>query len=456
MSCKMLLCIVIASVICAAGVARADTYVAQAGQTPDSGGLYTSWATAASNIQEAVNAAAEGDTVWVAPGTYTLPPNPTNYADSANVVYLNKIVTLRSSNGVPETTIIDGEGAYRGIAVNRAAGSGLQFVLDGLTIRDGMASNKGGGLLLDPNTKQWDAVVRNCVIRDNTAFGTNGTVFGGGIAGHSTSGFGLIVSNCVVENNLATNTLADTTKNYPSRGGGIYLSTSGQKQITGCTIAGNVANSGGGAYVSSGVVIEDSTIRDNHCYGTANINRGGGAFEFPNGFPFTLRNCLIYNNSAAYAGGAIFKMGSTSYTSHTYVASCTIVSNTAGYAATGMIRVRRNGALHLDNSIVYDSTINVTMSVSTFTNNWVYDQGVINGVNGTGNITNGVGPYFVDLGNGDLHLTLDSPCVNAGLNLPWMDGAVDLDGNRRIDGAFGVVDMGCYEYVYHGSTITIR
>ena len=65
---------------------RADYYAAQNGQTP--AGPYTSWETAASNIQDAVNAAANNSTVWVGAGRYTVPTNAVFYT-TTNVVYIN-------------------------------------------------------------------------------------------------------------------------------------------------------------------------------------------------------------------------------------------------------------------------------------------------------------------------------------------------------------------------------
>jgi hypothetical protein len=38
-----------------------------------------------------------------------------------------------------------------------------------------------------------------------------------------------------------------------------------------------------------------------------------------------------------------------------------------------------------------------------------------------------------------------SPCIDAGIDRPWMTGATDLDGNPRVQG--GGVDIGCYELV---------
>ena len=61
-------------------------------------------------------------------------------------------------------------------------------------------------------------------------------------------------------------------------------------------------------------------------------------------------------------------------------------------------------------------------------------------------------PMFVDLAAGDLRLSSNSSCINAGTNQDWMVGTVDLDGNPRIYGG-GRVDMGAYEYQRSHSVI---
>ncbi len=52
-------------------------------------------------------------------------------------------------------------------------------------------------------------------------------------------------------------------------------------------------------------------------------------------------------------------------------------------------------------------------------------------------------PRFRDHDGGDFRLRADSPCLNKGLNQPWMAEATDLVGARRIFGQR--VDPGCYE-----------
>ena len=65
-------------------------------------------------------------------------------------------------------------------------------------------------------------------------------------------------------------------------------------------------------------------------------------------------------------------------------------------------------------------------------------------IDGGGNID--ADPLFVDPDNGDFHLSFDSPCIDVGDNSVVEDGAVDMDGEQRIQ--HGVVDMGADEFTF--------
>jgi hypothetical protein len=438
------LVLVLTAVLCFLAPADlcADYYAAKNGQTPV--GPYTSWVTAASSIQDAVNAAPTNGVVWVGAGRYTVPTNAVYYT-STNVVYIYKPLTLRSSNGVPASTIIDGEGKYRGICWSYATTTTNQFLLDGLAISNCVATNAGGGIVFPyPVSGSWTVTVQNCIISDNTALCTTSSAYaaGGGMYVYSVAGFGVTISNCVIRNNFATNSMTGTM----SQAGGIYLYTYGNKLITGCIIEKNRSGAyGGGMYLLSAynMMVENSVVRSNRCEHGDN-NTSGGGMHLSSGI-VTVRNCLICNNYGSYSGGGIYKFASVA-TPENYglltVLNCTIASNTASYGSA--LYVRRADRLSIANSIIYSNVVGVvSIYPHYFTNNWINQVEITNGVNGVGNITNGVDPRFINSAAQDYHFTDSSPCFNAGTNQDWMYNSSDLDGRKRI--RYGSVDMGAYE-----------
>ena len=68
----------------------------------------TSWATAFKTIQEGVNAAADGDTVLVAPGVYGDDQGKVAAGSGYHAcrVYIDKAITLKSSDGRDKTHIV--------------------------------------------------------------------------------------------------------------------------------------------------------------------------------------------------------------------------------------------------------------------------------------------------------------------------------------------------------------
>ncbi len=161
---------------------------------------YTTWATAAANIQYAVNAAETGDEIVVSNGVY------------AGGVSVNKPLTLLGVNG-PQFTIINGGGANQCVYL----GSGAS--LSGFTLTNGVAY-QGGGVYCAPS-----AVVSNCTIIGNSAS------YGGGVGGGTpyTDSHGGIFYNCTITGNSA----------YV--GGGADRAT-----FYNCTFTGNSASYGGG------------------------------------------------------------------------------------------------------------------------------------------------------------------------------------------------------------------
>jgi serine protease len=180
-------------------------------------------------IQDGINAAVNGDTVLVAPGTYT-----------ENINFNGKAITVKSSGGAAVTTI---DGGNAGAVVSFVTGETNKSVLQGFTIQHGntgvyadfaspiIENNRiinntasfGGGLyILGASTAQ--------VLR-NTFTGNTGSSAGGAIALFA-AGAVLIKDNRIYKNNGG------------SEGGAIWMVNEADEIIVQNLMYGDVASSG--------------------------------------------------------------------------------------------------------------------------------------------------------------------------------------------------------------------
>jgi len=201
---------------------------------------YTNWLTAATNIQDAVDAASSNEIVFVTNGVYAAGGKVMS-GDLTNRVSLDKPITVLSVNGYA-STIIQGQWdpATNGPAAVRCAWLANGATLAGFTLRDG--ATRGGNFL------------------------TFDLQYGGGA---------WMASNAVVNDCVLTNNAAD------ARGGGVYSGN-----VFNSYVAYNLAQSGGGAYVAQ---LNNCTLRENHCFSTS----GGAGVE-----NCVSRNCIIAGNYA--------------------------------------------------------------------------------------------------------------------------------------------------------------
>src|SRR5206468_650922 len=133
---------------------------------------YINWATAATNIQDAVDAAVAGDEVVVTNGIYAAGARSVGLC-TMNRVAVEKALTLRSVNG-PQFTTIDGSQTVRCVYLTNNAGL-YGFTLtnghDGVAWCEGFQYfGYGGGVYCASQS----TVVSNCVITSNTVFGSGG------------------------------------------------------------------------------------------------------------------------------------------------------------------------------------------------------------------------------------------------------------------------------------------
>jgi hypothetical protein len=153
--------------------------------SPSPASPYSSWATAATNIQDAVSAANSGDRILVTNGIYQTGA----YNNSgSNRVNINKAIVVQSVNG-PSATVIKGyqvPGTTNGPASVRCVYLASGAILAGFTLTGGSISGNGGGIYCESSS----AIVSNCVITGNCA-----RDLGGG----SYSGW---YKNCVISSNV--------------------------------------------------------------------------------------------------------------------------------------------------------------------------------------------------------------------------------------------------------------
>jgi len=145
-----------------------------------------------STIQGGIDAAAHGDTVLVAPGTYI-----------ENIDFKSKAITVTSRSG-PNVTVIDGNQADTVVSLSVINMSYGCQKINGFTITNGYAS-QGGGI----ETPGCIAIITNNIIHSNTASGG-----GGGILCLAVDTPGYISNNIIYGNTAAA-------------GGGIYCFTFG-------------------------------------------------------------------------------------------------------------------------------------------------------------------------------------------------------------------------------------
>jgi predicted outer membrane repeat protein len=270
-------------------------------------------------IQSAIDAAIPGDVIVVAPGTYTS-------IDYQVVHMMGKSVTLRASGSVEET-IIDGEGARRGITCD--SGETNDTIIEGFTITNGKSSQGGGVYCF-----QSSPTLRNCDVVGNTTQGWAWPQAGGG--GIYCELASPLIDSCTISNNAA---IDDGSGWGVHVGGGINYSSSyyiAPLQILNCTITNNTAaGDGGGIYCradapevgnDNSLIIRNCTITQNSAYEGAGIfcenysNWEEGTYD-----PFVvIDGCTISDNEAAQFGG-----GFSIRASKPTITDCVIERNSA-------------------------------------------------------------------------------------------------------------------------------
>jgi hypothetical protein len=389
-------------------------YVDENGTSPTP--PYADWSTAATTIQDAVDAANDGDQILVKDGVYGSGSRELN---GPNRVAVNKAVTVQSVNG-PAVTVIDGAQAMRCVYLADTSS------LIGFTLTNGNSGASGGGAYCESTS----VVVSNCFFLGNSTSGDGGGSFQGTLDdctlvgnqvswesyGSGGGAIGAVLNNCTLTGNVAS---------IFGQGGGAYSST-----LNHCVLTANGSYEGGGGAESC--VLSHCTLSGN----TILFQGGGGGADNS-----TLDNCTLTGNSSGYGGGV----------QNCTLNNCALSGNTSGgngggagsstlnnCTLTGNSAVNGGGAdsSTLNNCIVYYNNAPGGSNYSGSTLNFSCTTPLPD--NGTNNIT--AEPQLADTA----HISAGSPCIGAG-STNYTTG-VDIDGEPWANPP----SIGCDEY-YSGA-----
>lgn len=233
---------------------------------------FTDWSTAATNIQDAIDAASPNDLILVTNGIYDAGGRLISGVPTTNRVAVTQALTLQSING-PAVTVIRGyqvPGTTNGAAAVRCVYLTNGAGLIGFTVTNGATSattGEGGGIWFQTAVDNTSSVLSNCVVAGNAAGYGGGGVYGGGT-----------LINCTISNNWAH-----------LYGGGAYGAV-----LVGCWLQGNFPGASIQGFLTNCVLAGNiglASYADKLVNCTIVGNSGGGV-----GNSLLVANCIVYYN----------------------------------------------------------------------------------------------------------------------------------------------------------------
>ncbi len=428
----------------------------------------TNWTNAFTSLQSAIEAAQEGDYIWVAKGTYKPTKEIDGTTDSPRdfTFYLNKSISINGGfagtetdisqrvdfgNGESNETILSGDIQVEGTHTDNCytivyleADGDYNVELNGLSIRNGYADgnesaaqNSGAGIcyLGGSVSVSGSLLVENCYFENNYST-QHGSVINVWTSSTSTSfSYDVELNNSIIENNSPVNSFFSTI--YSRADGSTILNFN----IKNSQIINNVATSLYGYTFNNGQLNLNvyNTLIANNTFGIQNSCSGTYTGKFVN-------VTVVNNNSSSVNGiyGGIRDSHTTGDLETEYI-NCIIYDNNSKW-----------GSNSLSSNFYSNNGLN-----SSFKNS------ILGSSNGSGATWSAMGasdggnnidanPLFVGTVLNPSHpysISGSSPAIDAGDNASILED-YDVRGEgfarklSKTDGSAGTVDMGAYEYKY--------
>jgi len=448
---------------------------------------YITPASAATSLQDALEAAFDGDSLFVGSGTF----------DNFSLI-VNKGVLLSGAwnSTFTERNLATGKTVFGNVTFVSAGGGGG---LDGFILQNGTGAPDvtpfpgffGGAVRFVGGA----AIVANCEIRSNSVGGSIDYGLGGAIYAYgcdvdirdnyihdnvATQGGGICLRGCsgsvsgnTIENNtvnsspqlragggiavfessgltLAGNAVSGNT--LATEGAGVYVENSTGVVIAGGSVSGNSASfSGGGAALKNSTAVVDGVEFDGNTSGAV-----GGALSVTSASDVTLKNSKALSNTAL-VGGGLYASSGTLIVHHSLFArnigtssgGAMVISGISSGDVTGNtldanVAPAAGGILFGSspigayNNIVANTTgsgVSASGALPSLSYNLVWNNsgGNYSGcAPGTGSLN--ADPLFIDPLNGDYHVAFHSPAIDAGIPGPLFE---DPDGSRGDVGIYG-------------------
>jgi len=347
-------------------------------------------------IQGAIDGAATGDTVLVAPGTYF-----------ERLTFRGKALTVTGTApwdpSVVAATVVDASTCFRDSCsvVRFNQREDARSVLAGLTLTAGRGidisddwrfdeSTVGGGIYIAHSSPR----IVGCVIRGNEVWSDSYWAGGAG-GGVYCDASSPALEACVISDNHTN-----------QDGAGIHCDNGSTPSLIDCTISDNTAGMSGGGLYADGT---GSSPKLTDCGITDNTARQGGGIGFWSVSPRpTLTGCTITGNIATWNEGGGLLCSSTS----PLLTACTIQGNWA--EAGGALFSDWSAQPQMTHCILWDNGPSEIATDRGGGADITYSD-VMGGWSGTGNID--ADPRFCEgpcAQLADFSLAQDSPCLGSG------------------------------------------